>query len=125
MAWRRGTRVVRDGSHFKTKRAPDELKLDGLRFDSYGEKKRYAGLKLLQVAGHIKDLVVHPKLHMVINGQKIGRGFIILDFKYFEPGGEGWRLVYEDYKAVITREAKVRLQVCEAIHGIKIKLTKG
>ena len=71
------------------------------------------------------DFTVLGASSSVINGKKIGRGYITLDFKYEEVIDGAWRTVFEDYKAVDTRESRVRRQVCEAIHDIHIKLTRG
>lgn len=99
-------------------------KVDGYTFDSKGEARRYSDLKLLVAAGEVRLLEVHPKLHLTVNGKKIGRGYLVLDFVYEEWKDEAWRTVYEDFKAVDTRESKLRRQLAEAIHGIKIKVTQ-
>jgi hypothetical protein len=36
-----------------------------------------------------------------------------------------WRTVFEDHKAVMTREAQQRIHLAEAIHGITIEITGG
>lgn len=109
------------------------VEIDGHKFDSAGEGRRYQELKLLERAGRIRNLEIHPKLPMVINGKKIGRGWLTLDFKYEEgtvvPGGKPpgpmitWETIYEDYKPVVTRDSKTRRQVAEAIHAIQIRIT--
>lgn len=111
------------GAHAKPK-ADADLTLDGYRFDSLSEKSRYATLRLLERNNLIRGLKVHPKLSMWINGRKIGRGYILLDFQYEEFKDGAWRMVYEDHKPVIDRNSKTRLQVCEAIHDIDIRLTQ-
>ncbi len=116
-------RIVRN--HFPVSK--QDLTRDGHRFDSMGELKRYASLKMMmnfQIPATIRDLIVHPKLPMVINGKKIGRGYITLDFHYSEFVDGEWREVWEDFKPVISRESKIRIQVCEAIHGISVRLTQ-
>ncbi|MDJ0950937.1 MAG: DUF1064 domain-containing protein [Alphaproteobacteria bacterium] len=99
-----------------------ELTADGITFDSPGELRRYGELKMLARAGRVRDLVVHPRLPLVINGRKIGRGWLTLDFSYQEWRDGAWRTVYEDYKEVDTRESKLRRQIAEAIHGITIRV---
>ena len=98
--------------------------VDGYTFDSAGEARRYAALKLLVVAGEVRYLSVHPRLALLVNGKKIGRGYLVLDFMYEEYKDAAWREVYEDFKAVDTRESKLRRQLAEAIHGIHIKVTQ-
>jgi hypothetical protein len=110
---------------------PKPVTLDGVRFDSQSEANRAGELKLLQRGGVIQGLEFHPRLPMYIIGAvtgratPIGRGYITLDFRYDECIDGFWRDVFEDHKPVITREAKLRIAVCEALHEIKIKLTGG
>ncbi len=99
-------------------------KVDGYTFDSISEGRRYSDLKLLVAAGEVRNLEVHPRLHLVVNSKKIGRGYLVLDFKYQERKDAAWREVYEDFKAVDTRESKLRRALAEAIHGINIKVTQ-
>ena len=66
----------------------------GETFDSKGESVRYAQLKLLERAGEISDLRLHPKIVLV---PKRGRAPEIswkVDYSYTEDG----RTVYEDFK---------------------------
>lgn len=98
---------------------PKPTEIDGIKFGSRSEARRYQELRLLEKAGAVMDLRVHPKLPLVVNGQKIGRGAITLDFSYLENGV----LIYEDFKGIDTRESKLRRQVCEAVNGIKIRVT--
>jgi len=108
-------------------RRAKRTEVDGIIFDSLGEARRYRELTLLAIAGEIRNLAPHPKLNLVINGRKIGRGYITLDFEYQEKrviyGRDFWVTVYEDYKPVVTRESKVRIQIAEAIHDIDIRIT--
>lgn len=97
--------------------------IDGMRFDSTAEAKRYAELKLLLMAGEIRELRVKPKLPMIVNGKKIGRGWLELDFTYEEFMDGEWRTIYEDYKSVDTRESRLRRQVAEACNEIIIRVT--
>lgn len=97
--------------------------VDGIRFDSKAESARYGALRMMERAGEIRDLEVHPRLPMEINGRKIGRGYLTLDFLYWEKAESGdWRLVFEDFKSVDTRESKVRREVCEAINNVEIRV---
>lgn len=106
--------------------APQRPVVDGIRFDSRAEVIRYGELKLREQMGEISDLVVHPKLPLVLNGRKIvPSGRITLDFAYLERGAK----VYEDAKPMgaggkplMDREAKIKIAICEAIHNIEVKL---
>lgn len=97
--------------------------IDGYTFDSLLEAKRYGELCQLRAAGELYDLVVHPRFDLEVNGRKIGRGYITLDFSYFDFRRD--RMVYEDVKAVDTRESKLRRELCSAIHDITIDLIGG
>src|SRR3990167_10926267 len=68
---------------------------DGYRFASQKEKRRYQELRLLDKAGEIKDLEVHPQFPLVVNGQQIGN--YTGDFSYVEISSGKW--VVEDVKA--------------------------
>lgn len=71
--------------------------LDGIKFDSKKEAKRYAELKLLQKAGLITSLELQPRIPLVCNGVQIGS--YIADFSYMEKG----RCVVEDVKSPATK----------------------
>ena len=91
--------------------------LDGFEFDSAAEAKRYGELKLLQRAGVIKALGVHPKYPLTIRGVTIG--VFTADFAYFEGG----RKVCEDVKGVVTEAASLRMRVFAALypeHELKV-----
>lgn len=102
---------------------PKPVHIDGMKFDSTAEGHRYATLKLLLAAKEIRNLVVHPTVPMVVNDIRIGRGILTLDFTYEEFIDGEWRTIYEDFKAVDTRESKIRRQVAEACNGITIRVT--
>lgn len=83
---------------------------DGHLFASKAEAKRYGELKLLERAGQIKAITIHPAYTMIVNGEKIGR--YTGDFAYFE----GNKYVVEDVKSWPTKT--------EA-YGIRVKLFKA
>lgn len=71
----------------------------GHRHDSKREAKRCADLHLLQDAGHIAGLKIHPFFPFVIDGEapKMGNGHqagVTLDFSYVD----GESLIAEDVK---------------------------
>src|SRR4051812_48922396 len=55
---------------------------DGIRFGSQRELQRYKDLKLMQAAGEIEGLAVHPRFDLHACGVLIG--FIELDFEYLK-----------------------------------------
>ena len=87
----------------------NKIEEDGIRFDSKREYLRYKDLKLLERAGEIKHLEVHPKFPITIGGvpimvssnqhNKWDRHLIYeADFKYCEKVDCWWPVVIEDVK---------------------------
>lgn len=90
--------------------------IDGIAFDSKAEATRYGELKLLERAGVIKDLEVHPKYKLDVNGIRICT--YTADFEYIENGEK----TTEDVKsrATITYSYKLKKKLMKAIYGIDI-----
>ena len=93
--------------------------VDGHKFPSKREAKRYCELKLLARAGQIRDLKIHVPHDLVVNGEKVGR--YTSDAEYLEGTGV---LVIEDTKsrATMTEAARLRIKLFEAIHKIKVRI---
>lgn len=81
-----------------------KVELDGYKFDSQAEMRRYQDLWALQVAGEIYGLGVHPSYELepkaTIGGKKLRAISHELDFSYFERGNN--RLIVEDVKGIET-----------------------
>ena len=91
-----------------------KVKRDGHTFDSKAEDRRYCELRLLERAGEITDLVVHPSFLLLPattwNGKRYPSVKFTPDFQYQENG----RTVIEDVKggkATQTRDFKLRLRL--------------
>ena len=103
----------------KYRNQPTEL--DGYRFASKAEAKRYAELVLLLKAGAIRDLEVHPHYPYELNGKKIGRGYTA-DFAYIEPRiRPGQRAlppmkITEDVKGTTSRDWPLRRDLFKALY---------
>jgi len=67
---------------------------DGVRYGSQRELARYKDLRLMQDAGAIGDLKIHPRYDLHVLGIKLG--FIELDFEYLDHASG--KRVYEDVK---------------------------
>lgn len=102
---------------------PKPVMVDGIKFDSSSEARRYGTLRMLALAGEVRNLECHVKIPMIVNGAKIGRGWMSLDFRYERFRDGAWRLVHEEHKPVDTRESKQRRMVAEAANGITIEVT--
>lgn len=103
--------------------------VDGIRFDSTKEARRYSELKMMAAAGLIADLELQPQypIDIVTAGPGDSRvvrrcGVYTADFRYRDrqAGGE---IVIEDTKSGPTKTTAYRLRkrLVEAIHGITIR----
>ena len=97
----------------KYRNVPTEV--DGIRFASKAEARRYSELKLLQRAGEISDLTCQPAYNLVVNGHKICR--YTADFSYLTKAGEP---VTEDVKGTIARDFPVKRKLFRALLGREI-----
>lgn len=92
-------------------------RIDGHTFDSLMEGARYRDLKLMEQAGEIVELVVHPSF--ALRGRW---GDVITtyeaDFAYKRDG----QRVVEDVKGVRTRVFNLKAKWMKADHGIDIQL---
>jgi hypothetical protein len=87
--------------------------VDGIRFASAKEARRYSELKLLVRAGKITELRLQPKFKLVIEETYIA------DFEYIENG----KLVVEDVKGFLTGTYRRKRRAMKKQHGIEIKET--
>jgi hypothetical protein len=90
------------------------VEIDGLKFASKKEARRYADLKLLQRAGEVRSFAVHPWYPLLVDGQIVGR--MTLDFEVIWANGE---VTFEDTKSrpTATSEAyRLRRKILEACH---------
>lgn len=104
--------------HFHARR----VEMDGYKFDSLSECRRYQELKLLQLAGTITLLEVHPKLYLLPAYNDRKRMEFTADFSYIENGHQ----VVEDVKPhknkagkrvpYLTREFILKWKVLQYFH---------
>ena len=113
-----------------------KVMLDGIEFDSIRERDRYAQLKLMERAGHIKDLQLQVKFVLIPTqyeeiprygkrGQplKPGRRVIEKETAYYADFvyKVGDETVVEDTKGHRTDEYKIKRKLMLYVHGIKIQ----
>ena len=101
--------------------------LDGIEFDSRKEARRYAELKVQELAGMIRDLRLQVRFELIPaqlrpDGTKEEPCYYIADFVYLDSYG---RLVVEDVKGY-KKGAVYQLFVCKRklmlqVHGIVVK----
>ena len=97
----------------RSKYGNKRTELDGFKFASKKEARRYGELRLLQTGKVIRDLKVQPVFPLIVNGERIGK--YIGDFRYIEKdsfevvedvkGGNAtktaaWRLKWRMMKAL-------------------------
>lgn len=89
--------------------------VDGIRFDSKKEARRWGELLALHKAGRITALQRQVRIPIRLNGELICK--YIADFVYVE-GGER---VIEDAKGFVTREYILKRKLLRAVYGIIIR----
>jgi hypothetical protein len=112
--------------------------IDGIKFASKAEGRRYSDLKLLERAGEISGLELQPEYPLVIPRLVDGkltnvavrirsakrpngtRTKYTADFRYQDK--RTGRQVVEDVKGVDTTASRLRRAVVECIYGIEIVL---
>ena len=93
--------------------------IDGIRFDSKKEAKRYLELKILEKAGQISHLKLQFPF-ILISKSEYGRAIkYVADFVYYE----GNKRVVEDVKGVRTPVYKLKKRLMAEIYGIEVKET--
>lgn len=104
--------------------------IDGIKFDSQKEARRYQALLLLQKSGAISDLELQPKFELIkgvkFSGDKRAKPAIryFADFAYTD--NKTGKRVIEDVKSPVTKEKtsyKMKRHMMLAIHGIEVKET--
>lgn len=90
--------------------------VDGLRFASKREAKRYNELKLMERGGEIIALEIQPKFPLIVNKQKLGS--YIGDFRYRDTATGD--LIVEDVKGVKTPVYKLKAKLVKALYGVEI-----
>jgi hypothetical protein len=95
--------------------------VDGIRFASKKEAKRYSELKLMEKAGQIGPIERQPRYPIIVN--RIPICTYVADFRYLAGGklGDGpIRLTVEDTKGFRTPEYRLKKKLVEALYGIEI-----
>lgn len=89
--------------------------LDGIKFDSEKEARRYSELKLLQRAGEIKDLELQVKFELQPSYKKNGKTVksinYVADFVYYDLKKK--QTIVEDTKGYRTKEYILKKKIFE------------
>lgn len=117
----------------KSKYGAQKAVMDGIRFDSRKEARRYAQLQLLEKAGEISDLQRQVKYELIPSHFEYTQGrngkpkkgaciersvYYIADFTYRDKNG---KLVVEDAKGFRTDVYVLKRKLMLHVHGIRIK----
>lgn len=107
------------GGHGRRKYRNKPVTVDGQRFDSRKEARRWADLKLLEQAREIFELRTQVRFPLEVQGELVCT--YVADFVYREAvTGE---VVVEDVKSEATRKNpayRIKNKLFRAIHGFEI-----
>jgi len=99
------------------------------KFDSIGEGKYAEHLFARQQNGEIEDLRFQVRVDLSINGVRIGRRHMRVDFCYLEHNFSGTvqhRVVYDEFKGMATPEFKLKRDLWRAGAGPSVlRVTKA
>jgi len=100
------------------------VQVDGITFDSIAESVRYRQLRLLEQAGEISGLRVHPRYVLFpADGElKLRSISYVGDFEYVEKG----RRVCEDVKGVETKVFRLKANLFRRLYpSVELRVVKG
>lgn len=96
-----------------TKYRAKKTEVDGIKFDSKKEAKRYIVLKELESKGEIEKLVLQPRFLLQEGFRKNGKAYrkieYVADFMYEQDG----KLIIEDVKGIKTDVYKLKQKLFE------------
>jgi hypothetical protein len=92
--------------------------VDGIRFASKAEARRYGELLLMEREGEIMDIRLQPRFPLLVNSVKVGT--YVADFMYLIPGQPPVSVV-EDVKGAKTPVYRLKKKIVEAQYGIEIQ----
>ena len=102
----------------KSKYKAVKTKVNGIKFDSKKEARRYKELKILEKADEIKSLELQPRFLLQekfkYNGKTIRKIEYVADFRYIDEKGN---TVVEDVKGMKTEVYKIKKKIFLKIYG--------
>lgn len=97
--------------------------VDGMKFDSQKECRRWFELKMLERGGIIRNLQRQVTFPMIVNGQKVCD--YIADHQYDEISNGKWIRIVEDVKSEATRKERtfsLKRKLLNACHGVTLRI---
>ena len=107
----------------------EKVEVDGLKFSSKKEARRYGELKLMERAKVIKDLKCQVPFEIIPKQEGERAANYVADFTYYElVGGEigkppFWNFVVEDTKGYRTETYRLKRKLMLFVHVIRITET--
>ena len=96
-----------------TKYRAKKTEIDGIKFDSKKEAKRYIALRELEKKGNIEKLTLQPRFLLQEGFRKNGKAYrkieYVADFMYEQDG----KLIIEDVKGIKTDVYKLKQKLFE------------
>ncbi|MBM0046858.1 DUF1064 domain-containing protein [Anaerococcus sp. mt242] len=109
----KGVIIVRGRNKSYNKYGNKKVVVDGHKFDSQKEARRYGELKLMERAGVIKDLELQPKFELIptirTETETLRKTVYKADFKYFDVKAD--HEVVEDVKGFKTDVYKLKKKI--------------
>lgn len=91
-----------------------KVKIDGYTFDSQREAERYSELRIMEKAGEIKDLQVHPKIELqpgfYYKDKRIRAITYEADFRYYDKDDT---IIVEDIKGMETQAFRIKWKIAQ------------
>lgn len=106
------------GAPKRSKYGNKPITIDGLRFDSVREARRWKELRILEQVGEIKNLQRQVPYPLLVAGKKVATA--VWDFVYEAAG----RTVVEDVKSPITRrnrDYRIKKKLFEASYPLRVE----
>lgn len=99
--------------------------IDGIRFDSKAEARRYQDLRLLERAGEIRGLELQPSFDLCVptgltSMSRVGRYRADFAYEAVDRASGVWRRVIEDVKGMRTETYRLKKRMVEAQYGVEI-----
>lgn len=106
----------------RSKYGAEPIVIDGVRFASKAEGRRYRELRLLEKAGQLRELTLQPVFSLTVHGVAIGsyRG----DFRFSERVDGHWLPVVEDVKGCDTPLSRWKRKHVLAEHGVEVRIVR-
>lgn len=107
-----------------TKYNSKKITVDGVKFDSKREYKRWCELQVLERAGKIADLDRQVKFELIpsqrVDGKVVERPvYYVADFVYVDTATS--KKVAEDSKGFKTRDYVIKRKLMLWVHGLHVK----